>query len=156
MILPTKMIKNKTETKKKIVEFIEKKTFDTISELRSPVTGQRFKDLSKKYAERKAKRGLPVPNLELTGNMLKSYDSKITSRSIELGIFDGKDALKADNHNKFSAKSEKTPVPARKFIPNKKKGERYPNSILNGIADIIKSDSGESKSSIVSALKELN
>ena len=150
------MMKNKAETKSKIVEFIEKKTFDTIAELKSPVTGRNFKKLSNKYADKKAKKAPPVPNLELTSKMLSSYDSKTTQRSIELGIFNNKQALKADNHNKFSAKSKVTKVPARKFIPNKKEGERYPNSILKGVADIIRQDSDSTKAEIIKSLKELN
>ncbi len=106
---------------------------------RSPVTGDTFKALSPSYkAIKKKKGGTPVANLELDGDMLNALKIKKSSGELSLFIPSGKQALKADNHNKFSPESKGTPVPARKFIPNESENESFRPAIIKGIKSIIK------------------
>lgn len=106
---------------------------------KSPVTGEAFAPLSSKYkAIKKKKGGTPVANLELDGDMLNALKiTKAKGSELKLYIPPGKQALKADNHNKFSAASKGTPVPARKFIPNDKEDETFRPQIIKGIKSII-------------------
>ena len=76
--------------------------------------------------------------------MLNSLEYKRTRDGIEIGIFGGTDALKADNHCKFSSESLDTPVPRRPFIPNMNRGENFRPGIreeVNLIMDIYKENS---------------
>lgn len=65
--------------------------------------------------------------------------SQITFESyqggLEVGVFDEGEAQKADNHNKNSAKSKRTKVPPRPFIP--KKEEKFNEKITSGIDKIL-------------------
>lgn len=121
-----------------VADFTLKSVLDDCADKKSPVTGSAFRKLSKDYAILKKKQGgKPVPNLELDGDMLGALRVKKSSTEISLYIPSGKQALKADNHNKFSAESESTPVPARKFIPNAEKDESFRPAIKKGIREIV-------------------
>lgn len=79
----------------------------------SPVTGRKFKELSKNYAD-KMKGGDRNPNLELFGDMLNSLGYKPTKEGIAVGIMSEDQRPKADGHNNLSGKSS---LPQRRFIP---------------------------------------
>lgn len=127
---------DREKLKSEIGNYLVEKTLQDVGSQRSPVTGREFKSLTKKYKDKKKKVASPVPNLELKGDMLDAFKYKKTSSGIEIGIFNTKQAQKADNHNKFSAKSLKTPLPARKFIP-KKGRDTYRPEIRKEIASIV-------------------
>lgn len=146
--------KERERVKKEIGNYIIEKTLDDVGDQKSPVTGRTFKALSKKYKEFKKSKASPVPNLELTGKMLDSFKFKKTTSGIEIGIFNNKEAQKADNHNKFSSKSLRTKVPPRKFIP-KNGRDTYSKEITNGVAKIIKEFQVKNEESKPESLKEI-
>lgn len=122
-----------------VAEFTLSSVLSDVGDLKSPVTGSAFKKLSKDYAVLKKKSGKsPVPNLQLDGDMLDALSVKKSDTEVTLYIPSGKQALKADNHNKFSPESEGTAVPARKFIPNSAKSESFRPAIRQGIKDIVR------------------
>jgi hypothetical protein len=132
--------KNKNEIKEEIANYLKEQILQDVGSSKSPVTGKKFKALSKDY--KKFKDGVSssnVPNLELYGDMLNHLDFNITSKGIEIGIFDFDQAQKADNHCKFSAKSLKTKVPERQFIP--RKDEEFRPAIMNKIKKLVKDGS---------------
>lgn len=121
-----------------VADFTLKSVLDDCADQKSPVTGSAFRKLSKDYSVLKKKQGgKPVPNLELDGDMLSALRVKKEKTEIRMYIPSGKQALKADNHNKFSSESEGTSVPARKFIPNSEKDESFRPAIKRGIRDIV-------------------
>lgn len=128
--------KDREKLKSEIGKYIIEQTLQDVGSEKSPVTGKGFPGLSKEYKAYKKNVASPKANLELTGNMLDSYRFKKTNTGIEIGIFNSKEAQKADNHNKFSSASLKTNVPARKFVP-KKGRDNYRPEIRKGIAKII-------------------
>jgi hypothetical protein len=129
--------KSQARLKKEIGNYIVEQTLQDVGDTKSPVTARPFRALSKKYKDYKKGLASPVPNLELKGKMLNQLKFKSTKTGIEIGIFDKKQAQKADNHNKFSGKSLKTKVPARKFIP-KNGRDQYKKEIRKEVANIIK------------------
>jgi hypothetical protein len=121
----------KEEIKEEIAEYIYDSILKDTSEQKSAVTGKKFKALSKDYKKIKSKIALGVANLELTGDMLNALEYKTYRDGIEIGIFDPDEAQKSDNHNKFSAKSRKTKVPERQFIP--RQGETFRAGIIKEV-----------------------
>jgi hypothetical protein len=122
-----------------VADFTLKSVLEDCADLKSPVTGGAFRKLSKDYAVAKKKQGgKPVPNLQLEGDMLDALSVKTKKTEVSLYMPAGKQALKADNHNKFSSESEGTSLPPRKFIPNEDKGETFRPAIRKGIRDIVK------------------
>ena len=102
---------------------------ENTSKLKSSVKGGKWKKtLSPGYKKIKSKVAPGVPNMELTGDMLDALMFKPYRDGIEIGVFDTEEAKKADNHNKFTAKSRKTKVPERQFIP--RKGQQFKPDIL--------------------------
>lgn len=132
---------NRKDTRDRIGQFVVEAILDHVGEAKSPVKGAgQFKALKKgAYRDfKKAKLGTTKANMELKGDMLDALKFKIDSRNkIEIGIFieDQNQVNKADNHNKFSAKSKKTKVPKRPFIPDSSKD--FNNFIEKGISRII-------------------
>lgn len=126
------------EVKQRIGDFLKESILSDVSSLKSPVNNRPFTPLSSDYADSKSKVARRVANLELTGAMLDSLSFEKYRNGIEIGIFDESEAQKADNHNKFSKRSEYTPVPKRQFIPNKKKDERFRQLIMDRVRSIIK------------------
>ena len=99
---------------------------------------QKFTGLSPKYKNFKRDQGKAgIPNMKLTEKMVgKLIHQNRVGNKIEVGIFSGKDALKADNHNKFSGQSKRTKVPKRQFIPKTNQTfragiERKVNKMIN-------------------------
>ena len=81
------------------------------------------------------KRARPV-NLRLSGEMLASLDHTFDrpSQTIELGIFDPEQALKAETHNQGTQEPD---VPRRPFLPTAE-GEEFAESIRRKIVAIVK------------------
>jgi hypothetical protein len=130
--------RKKKEILSEVADFVLESILSDCDDLRSPVTGGKFKKLSSDYSVAKKKQGgSPVPNLVLDGDMLSSIRTKRQSDEISIYIPSGLQAKKADNHCKFSPESESTPVPARKFIPNSDKDETFRPAIRKGIREII-------------------
>jgi hypothetical protein len=127
----------KLELKSKVGDFITSAVESDLSGTRSPVTGRIFPKLSKKYKTRKTKLGRPgIPDLKLKNHMIPKHEFKEYKFGVEVGVFDEKEALKADNHCKFSGKSKNTNVPRRTFVPNK--SENYRPEITKKIKQINK------------------
>lgn len=128
-----------------LLESIDKDLNNT----RSPVTGARFKALSKEYRKEKRGRGEPgVPNLELTGQMRDQLDVRIGSAGkIEIGVF-GSAAGKADGHNNFSGSST---LPLRQFLP--KDGQEFRSGIQRELEAVVAEAIASSASLPVRRLK---
>lgn len=116
--------------------YLIEKILEDCSEGRSSVTGSLWSGLNKKYKKIKAETsGSGKANLELFGDMLDALEFQISGNVLEVGIFDHDQALKADNHCKFSNDSLSTPLPRRAFIP--RKDENFRRGIMDEIAEII-------------------
>lgn len=136
-------IDDKDKVLKDVKDYVLEQVLDHIGDSVSPVTGKQFKALKKSYKTLKNKEGgTPVPNLELTGSMLDSLKVEIEGDKLVLKVSES-EAPKADNHNKFSAASKRTPLPARKFIPNSRDDETFSSDIIKGIKGIIEDASEE-------------
>ncbi len=60
--------------------------------------------------------------------MLDALQVKSTPTGVQIGIYGTEQALKAENHLKTTARSQKTGVPKRQFLPGK--GETFRAGIL--------------------------
>ena len=127
-----------TELLDMIAEFIKEQVLLYVGDADSPVKGKKFTPLkSKEYKAKKKREGLPpIPNMEENGDLLDALDTIVIDNKIRLTVSEDQQ-LKADNHNKFSAKSKKTPVPERRFIPNEKEGDVFKKPITDEIKKII-------------------
>lgn len=115
-----------------VSEFLIERILLDVAGQKSPVSGRRFKGLSKEYAEhKKEETGSTDANLDLTGAMLGALDVRITDKGIEIGVF-GENAGKADGHNNFSGDSN---LPRRQFLPDV--GEGFRSEIASGVDKII-------------------
>lgn len=131
----------KTKVKQEVGEYILSEMDKLLNAARSPVTGGSFKGLKKDYKAIKRKAGgSSSADLFLGGDMRGNISFEHYRDGIEVGVFDESEAQKADNHNKNSAKSKKTPVPLRQFVPYSiKKGRRssFTPEIRDGIQQIL-------------------
>lgn len=143
-------IKNRSardQAKEEIREYLEDTILDHLSRGESPVAGKpkKFRGLSKDYIAVKRKiSGSTKPNMELYGDMLDDFDVRVEGSTLSFGIHsDASDEskLKAENHNKFTARARKTKVPERSWIP--KKGENLRRDIMRDINAIIQSHAEE-------------
>lgn len=125
--------------KENIGEYLVEQILASTSESKSPVAGYgSFKQLSKKYKEKKEESGREgVPNLDYEGDMLGSLGYELTEDGIKIGIF-GNQAPKADGHNNFSGDSE---LPLRRFLPDV--GESFRKDIDQEIALMIADKAAE-------------
>jgi hypothetical protein len=120
------------QAKQDVGEFIRDEIFRFVSSGNSPVAGRgAFQRLSKEYADNE-KGGNRTANLELEGDMLDSLEFELTSRGIEIGIFDSGEQGKADGHNNFSGDSK---LPTRRFIPDD--NETFKSQIMSGVRQIL-------------------
>jgi hypothetical protein len=135
-------IRIKSKDKKRILEDIGDIVLTEVTSMVgsgiSPVTGRKFKKLSKEYIEKKKEEGGTIlggggSNLELTGDMLQSLFVEVKDNKITLTVSDSEQG-KADGHNNFSGKSS---LPERKFIPNEKNGETFIPKIRKAIKDYL-------------------
>lgn len=91
-----------------------------ISQQRSPVTGNSFRDLTSQYAKRKALSGAqPVPDLRLTGNMLEDLAVEHKRGNEFVLKIEGSQAKKAEGNNigTYGGSTRNKPRP---FIPDKR------------------------------------
>lgn len=115
----------KQDAKKEVGNHLVKRIGEYLDQQKSPVTGGQFTPLKKKYRDFKKKQGKGGDaDLFFDGDMQSQIMYREYRDGIEIGIFDEGEAQKADNHNKNSAKSKKTKVPQRQFIPHEGKGRR--------------------------------
>jgi len=110
---------------------------ENTAKLKSSVSGGKWKKtLSPEYKKQKKKVAPGIPNMELTGDMLDALTFKPYRDGVEVGVFDREEALKAENHNKFTARSRKTKVPERQFIP--RKDQKFKKEILTELKTLAK------------------
>lgn len=131
--LDLKGVKNKAEVKAEIGEFVVNEMLEKLSAGKSPVVGEEFEQLNKKYADAN-KGGNQTPNLELFGDMLDALTFKNTKEGIEVGIFKKSELDKADGHNKWNWSNNRR-IPKRRFIP--KKSQEFVKEIKDGIKQIV-------------------
>lgn len=125
---------DKKELLDQIGEYVKFTMLDYIGENRSPVDGDKFEKLSKKYAQ---KVGHKQSDLQAEGDLLDSLDFKIRSSSIEIGFFEKLQAAKAYGH---TTGMEGHPwlegiTPERKILPMGK--EKFDSDIMDGIAALV-------------------
>lgn len=137
-LIDTKGLKKneKAKVKDEVGELLLDLVLKDVSNQRSSVSGTKWKGLSKEYKKQKSKVAPGIANLELTGAMLDALKVKKYRDGLEIGVFQGKDALKCENHNKFTARARKTALPKRQFIP--KPGENYRPGIVKELRKIAK------------------
>jgi len=150
----------KKEAMKEVGEFLKITILDYVGDIKTPVKGGSYKkSLSPAYKKFKDDMASPVPNMELTGDMLDKLTYTIDTRTgiVEIGIFDSDEAQKADNHNKFSVESLGTDVPARQFIPKNGRDEFRDDIIreVKGIIDDYKSDTDNTSSQIRGLIRSI-
>ena len=118
-----------------VTDFILESVLLDVAESRSPVTGRAFKGLNKDYrAIKEDEGGTPVPNLELTGDLMDSLEVVKGKRGkLVLTVSDDQQG-KADGHNNHSGDSK---LPRRPFIPDAARGETFRPKIREGIEAII-------------------
>jgi hypothetical protein len=126
---------NKDRALEQVGDYILESVLSYVADQNSPVAGYgSFPKLNKEYKKRKAEEGgSPIPNLELSGDMLSAMRIIVKDDSVVLRI-SGKEGDKADGHNNHSGDSE---LPLRRFIPDE--GETFKKSILGGVKRIIDS-----------------
>lgn len=78
--------------------------------------------------------------MELEGDMLDSLKVKPTDEGVEIGFFN-RESAKADGHNKFSGRTNKTP--RRRFLPAQ--GQSFTPDIRSEIKKIALDAIGDSK-----------
>lgn len=125
------------EVLREIGDFVVDSILDRVGDGKSPVEGEKFKKLSKAYADAE-KAGDRTPNLDLNGDMLDSLTFEITGENeVTVGIFDEEQAQKAFGHNtgfqghsKLRSKDNK-----RRFIP--RKSQNFNSNIRSGIKEIL-------------------
>lgn len=106
----------KREIKKAVGDFLVSAVIDDMNNSTSSVTGRKFRKLDKEYVKDKLKKGgSSNPDLELFGNLKESIEFKQKSDSVEVGVFGGVNALKAETHNLGTQKDRG--VPQRQFLP---------------------------------------
>lgn len=119
-------------------DYIRDSVLEYVGSQNSPVSGHgSFPSLSKEYAKRKREAGHPpVPNLELSGEMLSSIRARVRGTSIVIDVAPSQ-ADKADGHCNHSGDSD---LPLRRFIPAA--DETFKKPIIDGIKRIIRSGGG--------------
>jgi phage gpG-like protein len=105
-----------------------------LDDTRSSVTGRNFKKLDPDYAKiKKRQGGIPIPNLQLSGDLASSI--RVMSRSDKLVLTtEASQQAKADGHNNHSGQSK---LPRRPFIPDE--GETLRPGIRQEVAATIQS-----------------
>lgn len=121
-----------SEVKDAVGEHILNNVIDYLAEGKNPITGGKFKQLSKKYAD-KFHGGDRTARLKLSGDMQAALGWENTKNGIVFGIMDDDQVPKADQHNKLSG-LEGT-APKRRFVPDE--NQNYTSKIMNGVYDIV-------------------
>ena len=115
-------------------EYVVNSVLEDTANQRSAVDGSKFQKLSPEYKKKKvALGGSPVPNLELSTDMLSSL--KVIKRGSNLTLTVGaSEQDKADGHNNHSGDSR---IPTRRFIPLAEEDGGFRPAITKGIQDIV-------------------
>jgi phage gpG-like protein len=121
------------DLKREIAEVVIDEIQSYLAKGESPVDGQSFPSLSKKYAESE-KNGNRTPNLNLQGDLWDSLAVEFDDSKMIVGVFDKRETPKADGHNNFSGDSK---LPQRRFIPNK--DESFRPAIMRKVQTLIDS-----------------
>lgn len=118
-----------------VADFTLASVLESIGNSRSPVASYgKFPALNPEYKKRKvAEGGQPVPNLELSGDLIAAMEVFPKGNRIVIRV-KGKEGDKADGHNNHSGESQ---LPLRRFIPAE--GEMFNQTIMRGIKEIIRS-----------------
>ena len=129
------------DAKELIGNYLLDAIFNDTESAKSPVTGRKFKALSKEYKSlKKANTGRGAADLRLTETMLPSLMAKNTTNGVKIEITKRVEKLKAFNHITGDT------LPSRPFLPDdngeavkpKLKGaNQFRTSIVRGIDDII-------------------
>jgi len=125
----------KEELLEEIGEYIKISMLDMIGEGRSPVTGQKWKQL--KTPSLIEEKGSKLSNMDFQGDLLDALEYKVENGRLYVGWWDEDQAPKAYGH---TTGMEGHPwldgkAPVRKLIPNTK--EEFTAEIRSGIQDII-------------------
>lgn len=104
--------KDKSNALQEAADLLLESILSDVADGKSPVTGRKFKQLSKEYAEREHG-GNREARLELSGDLLGSLIVKPYKGGILVTVPDEEQG-KADGHNNFSGDSK---LPTRQFIP---------------------------------------
>lgn len=122
---------------RQLKDFILTEVTERMSNGLSPVTGKKFKKLSKDYLEKKVSEGgAPEANLELQGDLKDSLRVYQRGETLVLTVL-SKEQPKADGHNNFSGKSK---IPERKFIPNRAQNESFSSSFKREIKEFLNTE----------------
>lgn len=123
----------KDKIKGEVGNYLVEQTLLAVADASSPVSGEKFKALSKEYRIEKQEQGSPgIPNMELKGKMLEALTFKPTTKGVEIGFINSNQAEKADGHNNFSGSST---LPKRRFLPEE--GQNYKSAIESEVNKII-------------------
>jgi hypothetical protein len=119
------------EVKDEVASYIKEQMLVDFSDAISPVTGRKFKALSKDYKEYKSTQSSSViPNMELGGDMLDALDAVSGKGSrVTVGWTDPVESAKAFNHTTGDT------LPKRPLLPGPK--ENFRSEIMDGIAAIL-------------------
>lgn len=125
--------KDKPSALREIQDIVLNGVFTRVLSGSSPVSGESFPKLTRKYADSK-KGGDRTPDLNLTGEMLSSLRvQKKRGNTLRLTVLTDQQP-KADGHNNFSGKSK---LPRRRFIPEE--DQTFKREIIDGIRSAIRS-----------------
>jgi hypothetical protein len=134
---------SKEEAAIAVADFIKTEIYSYVGSGKSPVQGESFRQLSKKYAELE-KGGDRTPNLELTGGMLAGLEVEGTpDGKVKVYISGDFENDKASGHNQFSG-GESDTLPKRRFIPEDK--QKFKSDIEKGIKELVTELGGVSMS----------
>lgn len=132
------------KAKKRAGDFLVNSILREVGNGKSPVEGEKFKKLQKKYAE-KEHNGRRLPILEVEGDMLEALKHKGANNKtakLEVGI-EGSQAPKADGHNQLSDEAIQWALSTdrvqyrRRFIPDT--DQKFKANIRRGVDEILDS-----------------
>jgi len=119
-------------------DLLKEEILQALAVAKSPVSGESFPALSKKYREFKiSEGGSGSPDLELYGDLKDALTYEATDSGLKIGFF-GDQAAKADGHNKFSGRENFTPK--RRFLPDE--GQSFKRDIVRAVKSIVEAGSG--------------
>jgi hypothetical protein len=120
-------------------EYVVEQVLLSLGDADSPVSGERFPALSKKYKELKQAAGRSgSPDLEFSGDLKDSLTYRPYDGGVEVGWW-GDQADKADGHLKFSGRTNHTPK--RRALPAE--GQSFKRDITKGVEGIVLDLSGD-------------
>jgi hypothetical protein len=126
------------DAKKEVGDYLIEEILRHVGDGKSPVQGERWKSLSKEYADEN-KGGNRTPTMQLYGDLLDSLKAEDVGRdAIKIGHF-GRQAPKADGHNQHSVEAKlwatSREFPKRRYIPEG--SQKFKSNIERGINDIL-------------------